>query len=404
MKEDTLPHAPSLNIHIYQSTFLHESRMLKITQSLVDGGVFDRVLIIARHDAELPLAESIDAKRSVRRISTWVPRRSGLLFKVLGTLEWLCRVMVVLLFQPVSCVNCHSLMVLPLGVVLKILRGKRLIYDTHELETETGNLRGLRKRLAKWTEWLCIRFVDETIVVGDGIAAWYQETYPKLSVHTVRNVPRSSRLRTADSSNDFRVQFQIPEQSVICLYQGVLGQGRGIRLLLEAFAELGDTHHLVLMGYGDLEDEIRVAASKHLNIHFHPAVPPQKLAGYTCFADVGICLIENMCLSYYFSMPNKLFEYIQAGIPVVASAFPEMSRVINSNNCGWTTPLDIESVVKTLEKIDLSAAREKHQSVLVARSELVWEQEEKVLLGIYRKPALVRSSEAAMDSIKQRAA
>lgn len=401
MKEHALPHAPSINIHIYQSTFLHESRMLKITQSLIEGGVFDRVLIIARHDDDLSLTESIDANRSVRRISTWVPRRGGLLFKVLGTLEWLCRVMVVLLFQPVACVNCHSLMVLPIGVVLKVLRGTRLIYDTHELETETGNLRGFRQRLAKWTEWICIRFVDETIVVGEGIATWYRETYPGLSVHTVRNVPRRSSLRLSEGSNDFRVQFQIPEQAVVCLYQGVLGRGRGIPLLLDAFAELGDSHHLVLMGYGDLEDEIRDVATKHANIHFHPAVPPDKLAGYTCLADVGVCLIENMCLSYYLSMPNKLFEYIQAGIPVVASAFPEMSRVVKENNCGWTTPLDVESVVKTLKKIDLQAADAKRQSVMIARSELVWEQEERILLAVY---GVTATSTPAVDSAKQRAA
>lgn len=379
----------AVNIHIYQSTFVHESRMLKITRSLVQQQVFPRVIIIARHEGGLPTTEEIDEQRSVRRVATWFPASGSLPIKVAGTLEWLFRVALILLSYRVSCINCHSLMVLPIGVWVKLFKGATLVYDTHELETETAKLRGLRKRLAKWTEWLFIRWADETIVVGDAIADWYQQAYPNQRIHVVRNVPnaRTSAIATpSDQTSEchFRRQFAIPAESMIFLYQGALSVGRGIELLLETFSQLPSSHHLVLMGYGSYQPMIEDAARQYGNIHFHQAVKPDQLADYTRCADVGLCLIENICLSYYYSLPNKLFEYLQAGIPVIGSEFPEIQSVIKSTACGWTTPLNVSDLSQLLLGLDRANIEKTADRTSQAAANLCWEREEEKLLAIYR--------------------
>lgn len=375
-----------LNVHVYQSTFVHESRMLKITKSLADRRVFDEILIIARHDSGLLQLESLDDHRSVRRVRTWIPARDGFVFKIGGTVEWMIRVALLLVFKRVACINCHSLMVLPLGVCVKFIRRAKLIYDTHELETETAKLGGSRKRLAKFTERAFIRFADETVVVGSAICRWYQDTYPGLSIRTVKNVPYASSLGGPLSEKDyFRERFAIANQEVIFLYQGALGVGRGVELLLDVFADLPESHHLVMMGYGRHEDLIQEASARHGNIHFHPAVAPSELSLFTRCADVGLCLIEPICLSYRLSLPNKLFEYLQAGIPVVTSNFAEMSTVVEGMNCGWTTAVERNSLVRLLAAINSGSMVSKLKGVAAAASDLCWEREEQVLVGLYSK-------------------
>ena len=216
------------NVHIYQSSFRHESRILKITKSLVDAGVFSQVDILAAWEAGQATFEPIDAQRRVRRLKTRLGRRDGgKLSKLCWVAEWLLRTTIQTLRLRPTCVNCHSLVVLPIGVVAKWLVGCRLIYDTHELETETGNCRGIRQSMLKLVERFCIRYVDETIVVGQAIANWYRDTYGLPHVHVARNVPHREtleRLRTAGelsrSSSPLRKNLSIAQDELVFLYQG----------------------------------------------------------------------------------------------------------------------------------------------------------------------------------------
>ena len=144
-----------VNLHLYPSPMTHESRILKETDAVSSFAVFDRIFLVGTIGAGLPDTESIGKRREVVRLSraapAWLPAFAG---KVLGVAGWSMRVFRRFALEPVTCINCHSLSVLPLSVALKWRTGARLVYDTHELETETNGLGGLRKTIAKVLERL----------------------------------------------------------------------------------------------------------------------------------------------------------------------------------------------------------------------------------------------------------
>jgi len=281
-----------------------------------------------------------------------------------------------------DCVNCHSLIVLPLGVAIKKRLGCRLVYDTHELETETSVTTGFRRRIAKWLERTLISTADHVVVVGDEIGNWYRKAYPGTKVSVVRNVPMAQRGPVFRGSA-IRKRFGIRDEEMIFLYQGLIDDGRGIDLLCRVFARLPSNKHVVFMGYGSLVSQVEEAAARHSNIHYHPAVAPGQVSLYTGEADVGLSLIENVSLSYYYSVPNKLFEYINCSVPVIVSDFPEMARIVDEHQVGWKTDLSEESVQHLIEGISRELLTERMPSVRACRGRFVWENEVPNLLAIY---------------------
>ena len=141
---------PRTNLHIYPSTFTNETRILKETSSIARREIFDRIDIIAIGDNHLPAREQLDECRRLWRVPLIASRLGrSVAAKVIRHVEWMLRILLSLLGRSVSCVNCHSLAVLPLGVVIKLLLRGRLIYETHELGTESALGAGSRKRLAR---------------------------------------------------------------------------------------------------------------------------------------------------------------------------------------------------------------------------------------------------------------
>src|SRR5687767_7786703 len=150
--------------------------MLRQTQSLVESGLFDRIEIGAMWRPGLPEEEWLDAKRHVWRVRLWTARLPGTPGKALRFLEWYLRLLIRYRRTDFAFVNCHSLSALPLGVLFQLLRGSGVIYDTHELETETQSSVGVRRRLAKLVEKSLIRRAHVIFVVTESIADWYRNT------------------------------------------------------------------------------------------------------------------------------------------------------------------------------------------------------------------------------------
>ncbi len=374
-----------LNLHIYPTTFRHESRILKETESLVQSGTVGDVRIAAVWDEGLPEHEVIDGRRHVWRVRLWCGANpSSPALKALRLIEFQFRVIAAYVRAPVDVVNSHLLSVLPAGVVLRVLRGARLVYDTHELETETLGAGGLRKRLAKLVERTLIPFCDAIITVNQSITRWYENTYRLTNVYTVRNVPRRVTGGRAARPSTLRRDLGIPDDELVFLYQGLLGEGRGIDVLLDVFSRTSARRHLVLMGFGGREAQIREKGRTHPNIHFHPAVQPDLVHDYTQSADVGLCLIENVCMSFYLSLPNKLFEYVMAGLPVIVSDFPEMRRVIEEGGCGWPVPVDAEALFTLIDGLSSDEIRARRDAALLYRSTIGWEDEEAALVRLYQ--------------------
>lgn len=377
-----------LNVHIYPSPMTNESRILKITKTLMAQGVFDRIVLLGMKSANLSKQESIDDKREIVRLGGFAQNKKGNFSKFLKTLLWSWNILVYLLPKNVVCINCHSLAVLPICVFLKWLKGARLVYDTHELETETSGNVGRRKKISQWVERSLIRFADATVVVNASIAVWYKENYKLGKVWVVQNVPHRFDAEVP-KTRLLRENFSLAQTDVIYLYQGIIGEGRGIKPLLQTFAEFSAQgimdKHLVCMGYGALVPLLKEYAAKCPNIHYQEAVSPELVLEYTASADVGLSLIENTCLSYYLSLPNKIFEYLTVGLPVIASDFPEMRKVIDTHNCGWRVQPSPSEIKALLEKLSIAEIEKKIPFSRQAARCFGWHLEEIELLALYEK-------------------
>ena len=249
-------------------------------------------------------------------------------------------------------IHCNDTLVLPLGVILKIFTGAKLIYDAHELESNRNGLSKILGKMTLFVEKLLWRFVDKLIVVSPSIAIWYQENIGEKVTEIIMNSPV---LKISNDEVDklyFRKKFNISEGSKIFLYIGILGEGRGIDLIVEAFKNNELKSHLIFLGYGELKDKLINLSKKYENIHVHDAVPHNEVVSIAKSADVGLCFIQNVSLSDYYCLPNKLFEYAFAEIPVLASNFPDISMVVEKYNIGKCSDLNSESIYNAIKEFE----------------------------------------------------
>jgi glycosyltransferase involved in cell wall biosynthesis len=376
------------NLHLYPSPFLHESRILRETETLSRHQIFADIVLVGIHGDGLAAEQVLDECRRIVRMPRGQFRGwPEFLRKVLRTLTWSWRVYRRWGRAKVECVNCHSLPVLPLAVGLKWRTGARLVFDAHELETETNGLRGVRKWASKMVERALIKRADDMIVVGDAIADWYRDTYKMRRPTVVLNCPRFVE---SARSERLREKFGLSNDKRIFLYQGALAPGRGVEALLSAFREISDPDAvLVLLGYGELSARVQSAAETNANIFFHPAVAPESLLDFTASADVGVALIEDTCISYHLCLPNKLFEYLMAGVPVLVSNVPEMSSLVLKLGVGVVAsvlePSAISRAVESALKLDLKSLRRRVSAI---RQDYCWEAQEPRLLGVYERMGL----------------
>jgi glycosyltransferase involved in cell wall biosynthesis len=114
---------------------------------------------------------------------------------------------------------------------------------------------------------------------------------------------------------------------------------------------------------------------------------------YTSSADIGLCLIENTCLSYYYSLPNKLFEYLLTGLPVMVNDMPEQRQIVERFNCGWVVPSSLTEQVALIESIDAGELERYRAGAARAADAFDWEKEATALRQIYSELAGTRESE-----------
>ncbi len=278
-------------------------------------------------------------------------------------------------------VHCNDVLVLPLGVIIKLLTGVKLIYDAHELES---NRNGLTKTLGKvtlYTEKLLWRFVDALIVVSPSIEKWYMKNIGDKYSEIILNSPLLEDRVEKENGSYLREYFSISKESKIFLYIGILGRGRGIDLITEAFMNPNLQSSLVFLGYGEFSDKLKELAKEYPNIYVHDAVPHEQVVSVAKSADVGLCLIQNVSLSDYYCLPNKLFEYCFAEIPVLASNFPDISQVVERYNLGKCSELNSNSIYEAIKEFEDSNKLQKINADSLY--ELSWGAQEEKLIKLY---------------------
>jgi glycosyltransferase involved in cell wall biosynthesis len=232
--------------------------------------------------------------------------------------------------------------------MLKFLTGAKVIYDIHELESETTGISKFNRVFVLMIEKLSWRFIDTVFYVSESIRKWYTENIGEINYEIILNAPE---LKVSEKKTDYiREYFKLDKDSIIFIYLGLLSRDRGIEMALEVF-KLNPKYVIVFMGHGEKEEEIRKYSSKYANIFLHPAVSSDLVVPITSSANFGYCVLENTSLSVYFSLPNKLFEYVFSGLPVLASNFPDISDKVNNYNLGLVVDFNKDAIISGIEEL-----------------------------------------------------
>ena len=267
------------------------------------------------------------------------------------------------------------------------LKGIKMIYDSHEYFTETPELVGrpMVQKVWKRIEGFVVPRLKEMITVCDSIADLFHEKYGVVC-HVVRNIPP----RAALPPKGDKKALDLPEDKHLLILQGSgINIQRGAEELVEAMRYLDDCF-LMVIGGGDVLPVLKQMVTEwHIEdrVRFLPRMPYQQMMAYTQLAELGFVLDKDTNLNYRFCLPNKLFDFIQAGVPIVASNLVEVGKIIRKYDIGLFIPdHDPQSIAATIRKgLDNTESRARWQQGLVqAAQDLCWENEQQTLIEIYK--------------------
>lgn len=263
------------------------------------------------------------------------------------------------------------------------IRRKPLIYDSHEYFTEVPELLGrpVVRAIWKWLERMMVPKVSAAYTVSESIAEVYREQY-EVDFKVIRNLPVcTQREKTVHQEKE-------PGMPKIILYQGAMNLGRGIESAIRAMQFL-DGAELWLAGDGDITSRLQEMVYEldlEKKVKFLGRLPLHDLHEVTCQADLGISLEEDLGLNYRFALPNKLFDYIQACVPVLVSNLPEMKRIVVQYQIGMIAETHQRKELAELMKTALFDQKKREvwmKKLPLAAAELCWENEENTLREIY---------------------
>lgn len=355
-----------------------DQRVNKICNSLVNLG-FEVTLVGRRKKDSIPLPE-----RSYKL------HRMNLLFEKgpLFYAEFNLRLFWYLLIHKSHLLVSNDLDTLLPNFLVHKTKRIPIVYDSHELFTETPEVihRKFVKRVWEKIEGSIFPKLQDVMTVSDSIAEIFTQKY-KVQVKVVRNVPPTRHFSIVMS----RADLGLPIDKKIVILQGSgINIQRGAEELIESFKYIENTI-LLIIGGGDVMNKLKVLADDPELVHkirFFPRMPIEHLYQYTMNCDLGVTIDKDTNLNYRYSLPNKLFDYIHAGIPVLASPLVEIKRIIEGYDIGNLIadhkPKNIASKINSIleDKIQLEIWKE---NLKFAATELCWEKEEIIIQEVYKK-------------------
>ena len=372
---------------LLHKSVVHDSRVRREAGTLAQAG----------HDVAVVHLAPSDVPDAVReegyRVTPALKRRRRLPLKAHRVLMYAGFVAAIRRERP-DVVHAHDAAMLAPGFAGARSVGAKLVYDTHELATGVPYRERLWALFVRILERAVIRHCDAVLTVSDGIADRLVGLYP---LHrrpaVVRNVPDLAR---APDGGRLRRTLGLGQAPVV-LHQGAPARHRGCEQLVRAMVRVPDAHLVFLGDEGDRgygAELARLAADSGLagRVHFMPSVPLDELLAQTAEADVGVSLLEDVCENHRLALPNKVFEYVAAGVPVVGSRLPELARLIEERAIGWVAdPSDPADVARTLRE---ALARRQDPTLALrleeAANELSWKREQRRLLRVYDELAAER--------------
>ena len=270
------------------------------------------------------------------------------------------------------------------------LKNKKCVYDAHEYFTEVPEVinRPATRRIWEMVANAIIPRVHAAYTVSNSIAEEFSRKY-NIDFKVVRNIPFLYQSVNHSILQSIIQKYKLEtSKSTILLYQGALNEGRGIEELIDAMQHLNN-HQLWIAGEGDLSillrKKVNDLALNH-RIQFLGFVPPQDLVLITRLANIGLNLLQNKGLSYYYSLANKTFDYVQSEIPAIHMAFPEYQYLNQKYGIGvLITDLKPQTILNAIEELsDTSFYQQIVENCKEAKLVLNWEKEKMVLLDVYK--------------------
>lgn len=279
----------------------------------------------------------------------------------------------------------HDLPMLPVASLAASRSGAKLVYDSHELYCEQEFSEREKQRWAQ-IEAKYIASCDAVITVNQSIATELEHRYGIARVNVIYNAERATGVPPV--SRLFHELFGLTPDKKILLLQGGLSAGRNLEVLADAMNYVRNAAVvLVILGDGQLLKKMQ-ACVKNLpdRVYFHPAVPQHELLKYTVAADAGVIPYQAICLNNRLCTPNKLFEFIAAGIPILASDLPEIRNMVVGQEIGlvgdMSTPENLAALIDAFFG-DAQRLASWKNNLQVARQRICWEVEAKKLVEIY---------------------
>lgn len=372
--------------HLFLSPLHNESRMFKELATAEKLFPAKALLSIGLQRDEKERPTTLLGRYPCQRIKLWsanLPK--SLPFQLIKYVEWIFRAARKARASGASIIHCHSVPALPAAVLAAAFTDRRIIYDAHELESRRAGFSTLRTFLVWALEKGLLTFCDQILTVSPSIYDYYKREFPKKDVSLLMNIPRKASGRQIP----LRTKFGIPRDSRITMYVGGFVKGRGIDLLLKAFSNLGNDHHLIFMGEGHLDAEIEKAARERPNIHLSKPVDERDVVPTLSQADLSFSVNDCESLNHQFSLPNKFFQSLMAGVPILVNTQNvDMLLVGKESELVYSVDYDAEEVRKFITVF----SGEKIDRIPISFS---WESQEEVLLSAYRRLISMRKKKAA---------
>tara|TARA_B110000438_G_scaffold224567_1_gene218368 strand:- start:3314 stop:4483 length:1170 start_codon:yes stop_codon:yes gene_type:complete len=366
------------NVHIYPGTILFEARTFKITRTISKLNIYDNIYILGINNGDLPESEVLEDNIIIKRLKikekNWA--KKGFFYRIYNVITISIATFKFLVKTRPKVVHAHSLSVLPISAIYKIFYRNKLVYDTHELETERHGWKMAEKLLAKIIEFIFIYFTDKLVVVNEAIGDFYEKKYSIKPV-IINNAPKIFK---TENSNYLKEKYRLPNDQKVFIYIGALSRKRGIEEYIKYFQKTDLNISIIFLGDGPLKEFVKNSQKTSKNIFLHPLVSFDEVVKITSSADYSISILRlnNPALSYDYMMPNKLFESMMAGIPILSGGMKHEADFIKRNGMGEVLNFknSIPQIEESINKILSKDYNKMSENCLKLSKKYNWENQE----------------------------
>ena len=342
-----------------------DQRVHKTCSSLCENG-FEVLLVGRKFQKSIPIHRQYQTKRFRLLFN------KGFLFYA----EYQIRLFFFLFCSRKNALYSNDLDTLLPNFLISRIQQKKLIFDSHELFSEIPELVHRKKVKNSWLlleNWI-IPKLRHVITVSNSIKNHYQNLYGVTAV-VVRNIPEVQKIETTN------FDFDTTGKKII-LYQGAINMGRGIELMIQTMPLLKD-YFFIVIGEGDILAELKKkvdSLSLGKQIIFLGKKTPEELKKLTPNATIGMSLEEDLGLNYKYALPNKIFDYIHAKVPIIVSNLPEMKSIVKKYSVGEV--LTERTPEKLAHAVIKMSTKNYEKKLNIAVKELHWSKEKKALISV----------------------